>query len=35
MAQHTHDIQTLGEQKQLKEEEDKHPTSKYSYKFVE
>lgn len=35
MAQHTHDIETLDEQKQLKEEEDKHPASKYFYKFVE
>jgi len=26
MAQRTHDIQTLGDQKQLKEEENKHHT---------
>lgn len=30
MAQHTRDIQTLGEQKQLEEEGDKHPMSEYS-----
>ena len=35
MAQHTHDIQTLGEQQHLKEEGDEHPTSAHSYNICE